>query len=281
MTAAGSLLGLAVGLGLLLLVDGVRPTTPKPGVKRSAFRIEQLWLRAGAALGGAALLWVITGWPVGGGAGFALGWFVPRMLGASRRRRRMTTERIAALATWTEMLRDGFAAGSLLTSTLRSTEAAAPDAIAPEVWRLCQRIRRPRPDAVEHGLRAFAEELADPTADTIVTALMLAARGRAANLSDLLGTLAASARAEVTMRLEVEAKRAEILMQRRLIIGVVTALCGYLFLLRRNYLAPFATLPGQCVAAGIVAVFALSLWSIDRLSRLETPQRQGGERTAP
>lgn len=190
---------------------------------------------------------VLTGWPVAAAAGAALGWFALRMAGASRRHRRASTDKIEALAVWSEMLRDGFAAGGHITKTVASTEDVAPLAIRPEVRRLCVRMRRPRPGAVEGGLHAFAAEVADPTADTIVIALLLAARGKGAQMETLLSTLAVSARAEVNMRLDIEAKRAEILGQRRMIIGTVVVFAGYLLVFRHSYLAPFGSALGQVV----------------------------------
>jgi hypothetical protein len=134
-------------------------------------------------------------------------------------------------------------------------------------------MRRSRPGSVETALRAFAAELADPTADLVVIALIRASKGAAANLAELLSTLAISARAEVNMRLEIEAKRAEILTQRRMIIGVVTLFCVYLVVLRHSYLAPFSTTAGQAVVAVVAGLFASSLWFMDRFSRLEGAER--------
>ena len=273
MTALGALLGGTLAAGILLVITGVTPTPDAPRRPSSHLERRVVLTRLGLGASGAAALGLVTRWPVGALAAAALGWFAPRMAGASRRTRRADTDKIAALATWTEMLRDGFAAGSLLTSTLRATEDVAPVPIRAAVARLCARMRRSRPGSVETALRAFAAELADPTADLVVIALIRASKGAAANLAELLSTLAISARAEVNMRLEIEAKRAEILTQRRMIIGVVTSFCVYLVVLRHSYLAPFSTAAGQAVVAVVVGLFASSLWFMDRFSRLEGAER--------
>jgi hypothetical protein len=272
--ALGALLGGFLAVGVALVVSGLIPSEPRPGPSHDRkLDYRRVGIRLGLAVIGAVAGWLLTRWAIGAATGAVVGWFFIRLLGASRRSRRAGTNKIEALAVWAEMLRDGFSAGSGLTTTVAATEHVAPAAIRSEVAQLCVRLRRPRPGAVESALRAFAAEIADPTGDTIVIALLLAARGKGADMRTLLSTLAVSARAEVNMRLEVEAKRAEILGQRRMIVGAVVLIATYLLVFRHDYLSPFGTPTGQVVFAGIVGVFAFSLWLMDRFSRLEAPQR--------
>jgi len=209
MSALGALLGAAMAAGLLLVVTGLVSTAARAPRGRPRSLPPQLWGRVALGVVGAGVAGAVTGWPVAAAGGAVAGWYGPRMLGASARGRRAATDRVQALATWAEMLRDGFAAGSLLSSTIAATETVAPLPIRGEVGRLCAGMRRARPGAVEAALRRLAAEVADPTADLVVTALLLAVRGSGANLAELLSTLATSDRGEVSMRLRIEAARAE------------------------------------------------------------------------
>jgi tight adherence protein B len=275
LTALAALLGAGLVAGILLAMSGWRPGDGAPtrlaGWSRRIPRALALQLGlaivAGAAAGG------LTGWPTAAVAAAVLGWFTPRMAGGTRRGRTAQTERIRALGVWTEMLRDGFGAGSLLASTIGATERVAPQAIATEVGWLCRRVRRARPGSVETGLRMFAADLADPTADMIVITLLQAERGEAADMAPVLSALAEAASAEVNMRLEIEAKRAEILVQRRMIVGTIVLFGTYMLVFRLDYLRPFSSVAGQLVLAVVVGIFAASLWLMDRLSRLPGAER--------
>src|SRR5438094_111914 len=74
------------------------------------------------------------------------------------------------------------------------------------------------------ALRAFADDLADPTADLVVAALVVAAGTHAGRLGDLLGALARAARDEATMQLRVEAGRARTRTAVRVVVGSTTAM---------------------------------------------------------
>jgi tight adherence protein B len=275
LSALAALLGAGLAAGILLAMSGLRPTDDAPtrltGWRRRMPRSLAVQLTLAVVAG--AVAGSLTGWPTAAMAAAVLGWFTPRMAGGTRRGRSAQTERIRALGVWTEMLRDGFGAGSLLASTIGATESVAPEAIATEVALLCRRVRRARPGSVETGLRMFAADLADPTADMIVITLLQAERGEAADMAPVLSALAEAASAEVNMRLEIEAKRAEILVQRRMIVGTIILLVAYMLVFRFDYLRPFSSVTGQFVLAVVVGIFSVSLWLMDRLSRLPVAER--------
>ena len=58
------------------------------------------------------------------------------------------------------------------------------------------------------ALILFADEVADPSTDRVVCALILASSSRAQRLGDLLGALADSTREDVAVRLRIETSRA-------------------------------------------------------------------------
>ena len=66
--------------------------------------------------------------------------------------------------------------------------------------------------------------MADPTCDLVVAALILAAEHQAQRLGELLGSLAAAARDQATMRLRVEAGRARTRTSVKVIVGATGAL---------------------------------------------------------
>src|SRR3546814_15651016 len=103
------------------------------------------------------------------------------------------------------MLRDTMAAAGWLELSIISSATVAPPAIRREVAALAVRLERER---LPIALQEFATQVDDPTCDLVVAALLLAADKSPKRLGELLGMLAVSARAEVNMRLRVEAGRA-------------------------------------------------------------------------
>src|SRR5205823_7235671 len=141
------------------------------GVARRRLR-ELAGLRGAAALAAGAVALGVTRWLVAG-IGVALLVFAWRGLsGATGERRALA--RLEALATWTESLRDTIAGAVGLEQAIpASLRVAAPslrDPLAAMVERLHTRV--PMPEA----LRRFADDLADPSADLIIAALMINAR---------------------------------------------------------------------------------------------------------
>jgi len=185
-------------------------------------------------------------------------------------RRAAAVARIEAIAGWAEQLRDVMAAADGIQSAILATAPLAPQAIRPEVRRLADRLAQRERLAVALG--RFADEVAHPLADMIVTSLLIASE-RQGRLGDLLSEVAASARATATMRLRVEAARARTYVTTRLIIGVTVAIATWLVVMRRDYLEPFDSLGGQVMLVVIGAVFAVSGVLMQRMARPEETSR--------
>lgn len=272
MSALGALLGGLLAGGVVLIVAGLVPVeVGPPAARRPGRRVpgRRVVLAAVAAVAAG----LATRWPVAVVAGGLAGWYGPAMLGGTRRSRRADTDKLQALASWANQLRDGFSGIGMLQSTIADSGATAPKAVRAAVQRLCQRMRSPRAGSAERALRLFAAELDDSTADMIVTALLLAAAGSAASLPEVLTALADQADREVAARLEIESRRAEVLMARRIILISVSAFAGYMLFIRQGTLATFATPAGQVVAAAVIALFAGSAWYMDRLARMQPAAR--------
>ena len=265
--------GAMVGLGLFVAAVAVAgPPAPRETPRRielPSWLSDRLVLRVSLAAVAVVVVWSVTGWPAGGlvaGVGAAAG---PSLIGG-KARRRAAVARIEAIAGWAEQLRDVMAAADGIQSAILTTAPLAPEPIRAEVVRLADRLGRQ--ERLSVALRQFAEEVAHPLADMIVTSLLIASE-RQGRLADLLGEVAASARATATMRLRVEAARARTYVTTRLIIGVTIAIATWLVLVRRDYLAPFDSPAGQAMLVVIGAVFAVSGVLMQRMARADEPAR--------
>ena len=177
--------------------------------------------RVAATLVTMAVVAAVTRWPSGTVLAGLAAWFLPRALGPDREHAR-ALERIEAIATFTEMLRDTISAAAGLEQAILAAEPVAPAPVREQVVLLAARIRRGA--RLPEALRAFAAEIADPTADLVVAALLLAAEQQARDLAQLLGSLADSARQHAVMRMRVAAGRARVRTAARIIIAVTMLL---------------------------------------------------------
>lgn len=268
MSALGALCGAGVGLGVVLALVGWRGAEsgrrPRPQV-----RWRRMNLRVALAIGAGVLAGAVTGWPVAALLAGAGAFPLPSLFAAQRARAR-TVGRIEAVAGWAEQLRDTMAGAAGLEQAIGASAPVAPLPIRPQVVALAGRLERER---LAPALRAFAAEVADPTGDLVVAALLLAADHQAGQLGELLGTLATAARDQATMRLRVEAGRARTRTSVRLIVGVTVALVGFLLLFSRSYLSPFASPLGQIVLLLVGGCFALAFSWLARMTKPDPPAR--------
>jgi tight adherence protein B len=264
MSALAALCGAGVGLGLVLVVVGWRGVDlPRPTRRIERRQIERFNLRLGLAVGAGVVVGAATGWPVGAVLAALAGWGAPVLLGGARRYQ-AAVGRIEAIAGWAEMLRDTMAGSAGLEQAIVATATLAPLPIRAEVATLALRLEGER---LAPALRAFADEVADPTCDLVVAALVLAAEHQAQRLGELLGSLAAAARDQATMRLRVEAGRARTRTSVRVIVGATGTLVLALALFNRGYLAPYDTATGQLVLILVGGVFAVAFTWLARMTR--------------
>ncbi len=263
----GALLGTGAGLGLVAIWVGWRGVDrPRPARPDRWPSVERANLRVALAVGAAVVVGAATGWPVGAVLAGLAGWGAPGLLGGTRARQ-AAVGRIEAVAGWAEMLRDTMAGSAGLEQAIIATAPLAPLPIRTEVVRLAVRLEGER---LAPALRAFADEVADPTCDLVVAALVLAAEHQAQRLGELLGTLAQAARDQATMRLRVEAGRARTRTSVRVIVGATGALVLGLAVLNRGYLAPYDSALGQLVLLLVGVMFAVAfVW----LARMTRPQQ--------
>ncbi|MEZ0076290.1 type II secretion system F family protein [Planotetraspora sp. GP83] len=257
-----ALAGAALVAGPLLALAGSRRAPvrlPRPSRRRIP-RIPPIpALTATAAF--VVTLW-LTGWPVAA-IGAAVGAVtLPRML--TTRNSTLRIERLEALEAWTRHLADVLGGSAGIEEALQSGADNPPPPIAAEVRALARRLAFRTP--TEQALRAFADDLDDPTGDVIAAALILACRARGKGLREVLQGLARTVAKDVAARREIDAERATHRTTARWVVG---ALLGYtaFALLNRTYVAPFSTVGGQFVLAMVIALYAGAFAWLHRLAR--------------
>jgi tight adherence protein B len=268
------LLGAGVGLGLVILIAGVRGEQVLPrGTKRATRRgpvaehNRRSWL---VALLVGFLVWLITGWVAAGLLGVCATIVLPRTFGEQRARREWIAK-TEAIAAWTEMLRDTMAAADGVEEAIAATVPIAPEAIRPQVGLLDARRRSEQP--LSEALAVFGREVDHPSADLVVAALSMAAEGEGADFVGVLTRLSSITRDEVRMRLGVEAGRAQLRTASRMITGVLFGTVLLLSVISRGYLEPYGTVAGQVWLVVVGAIFAAGILLLERMSRFELPER--------
>lgn len=270
MTALGVLLGAGAGLGVVLVVLGLRGAEPRrKGRRWSRRQLEGHTLRLAVAVGAAVVVGAGTGWPVAAILAAAACLGIPQLFAESKAQARLIA-RVEAVAGWAEMLRDTMAGAAGLEQAIMASAPVAPLPIRQQVATLAARLERER---LAPALRAFADEVADPTCDLVVAALLLAAEHQASRLGELLGTLAASARDQATMRLRVEAARARTRTSVKVIVGVTLGLALFLAVLNHGYLSPYSSPLGQFVLLVVGAFFAAAFAWMAKITRPAQPAR--------
>jgi tight adherence protein B len=267
-TLAGAIVGLLLAVGVWIVIAGLRGVTERSAPRRS-ISWDQLWWRGGLVVAAATAGWALTGWPAAGVLGGGTAAIVP-LLSGTRRRREELSARSEALASWAEMLRDTITAHAGLREAIALTARVAPAPIRNEVQLLAVRAER---EPLTTALRRFAVEVADPVADLIVAALVIAAERQAQRLAELLTQIAGSAREQSAMRLRVETGRARTYASSRALVTITFALAAVLIVFSPTFMSPYDSATGQIVLMVIGALFAGALWTLVQLGRPVAPPR--------
>jgi Flp pilus assembly protein TadB len=271
LTALAALCGAVVGFGVLVFSTGVRSTEVRVRRPREplASRVDRLALRVGLATGAGVAMLVLTRWPVGALLMAALGAVLPSLAGG-RASREAAIARTEAIAAWTEMLRDTMAGAAGIEQAIVATAAVSPSPIREEVVALATRLERER---LAVAMREFADSLADPAADLVVAALVLASEKQAQRVGELLGTLAAATREQAKMRLRVETGRARTRTAARVITLFTMGTALILVLFNRGYLEPYDSAVGQLMLAVVGGCFGGSFWWLAQMGKADSPER--------
>jgi Flp pilus assembly protein TadB len=126
---------------------------------------------------------------------------------------------------------------------------------------------------MHEALRRFAEDLADPSSDLIISALIINSRLRGPGLRDLLGSLAGSVREELDMRRRINAQRQATRRSAQIVIGISVGMALGLAIFDKSMLDKYDSTVGQLVLACVCAVYALGIIWLRRLANFEQPER--------
>jgi hypothetical protein len=213
----------------------------------------------------AASGWLVAALVVGVGCWLAIGAWQQRDAGGVS-----DLERIDALASWIENLRDVLIAGDQPIGAINATVATCPAAIKPQVRRLAAGLGRQDPAIV---FRRFADDIDDPLGDLVAAGLLIAVQ-RGARTAAVLGSLAEQARRQSDRRRLVEAERAPIQREVTLLTVIMGSLVvGLLVFGRAEYLEPYDSAGGQLFLGLVLAIYALLLLRVQRLARFPRPSR--------
>lgn len=256
------LLGATFGFAVLLLIAGVRrieqPVSPNAPVGE---HLNRMWrrfggLRLGAAIGGGVLAAIVTRWPVTALATTALIYMWPAMFGSGRDAT-AAINRLEALATWTESLRDTIAGSVGLQQAVTDTTPEASPLIRPHLMRLNGRLQAREPLA--SALLQMAPEFADSSAEKVIAALVLNARLQGQGLRIVLDALATSTREEIDLLREIEAGRRRIRKGSQFVAIFIMLTVGGLVLFSRNFVRPYSSVNGQLVLLIVFGIWGAGL----------------------
>jgi len=273
------LAGALIGGGVFLLVAyfaGVDVPATRTDSSRQLVRTTSRRL-LGAAVTGLLVL-LITRWVVMTIAAAALVVLWPMMFGGTRQEKEAAA-RIEALATWAESLRDTIAGAVGLEQAIPATVYAASPVIRSDLALLADRMRVRVP--LSQALRQFADDLDDPTADLIISALVMNSRLRGPGLRQLLSNLAATARAELDMRQRVSASRAGTRRSAQIVVIFSILVILGLAIFNRTFVAPYNSAQGQLVLLVVIALFTVGLMWMRHLAGVTLPRRFLTARNAP
>lgn len=217
------------------------------------------------------LVMVVSGWlvpsvVVGGIAGW---------LAESARRRHVGddggVERTEALASWVENVRDVLRSGNQPVGAIGATTETCPPSIRPQVLSLFARLSAGQPPEVV--FRRFADDMDEPLADLVAIGLLIAV-SRGAETDDVLSALAVQARHQADRRRVVEAERAPMRREVRMVSMVMCALLAAVFAFARSsYLDAYDGIGGQLFLSFILVGYGALLMWVARLATFSRPSR--------
>lgn len=258
----------------ILFVTGVAlavlPAAAAPVVTISRGDARRLGVRFAAAIGVALLVLAMSGWllpsiVLGVGAfAAAAGW--------QRRDREGSAEieRLDALASWIENVRDVLIAGEQPIGAITSTVSACPPIIRPQVRRLAAGLGRQDPEIV---FRRFADDIDDPLGDLVAAGLAIAIR-RGARTVPVLTALAEQTRQQVDRRRLIEAERAPTRREVQALTVIMGALVVLLLVFgRSHYLDAYGTPGGQLFLGVMLAGYVALIVRVQKLARFPRPDR--------
>ena len=266
MVALAALLGAGFGLGWLAILAGARRRNPAVPARSPRVGVtRELVIRIAVAVVVAALVGLLTRWPVGAVLAGIAAYALPIALGSNKAAERALT-RTEAVAIWAEMLRDNMSAAAGLEQAIIVTAPFAPAAIREDIDELTAALRLGQRLPV--ALTELRARIDDRTGRLVVRALLQASQRQSRDLANLLTELASRARARANLHLKIAPGHAKIRTNARIITGFTLAMAAGLIILNPAFLEPYNSLPGQLMLLVVGAVFAAGFLGIARLAKV-------------
>lgn len=265
---------IVAGLGLIVIIDGLVPSTHRPGATVS---LAQRWarfthrpagaagrrrdLRWGLAMLVGVVLFVLTGWMAALALGPIIVLLAPTLLGAAPP---TDIPLMEALDRWVRQIAAVLPQGRDIITAVRISRPRAPKMIAESVDQLVSRLdgrMEPR-----EAFQRMADELDSAEADAVLASLALAAthpRGASTTLKAIAGNI----QQRLKVLRQVEAERSKPRNSVRQITLVTIAMFGALLVIGRAFLAPLATPPGQVLVAVAIVMYVIALVQMYRMAR--------------
>ena len=265
---AAAVAGFGVG-GLILFAYSFTEPPPKETepmwLSQEVSGTILVWVAISVVVG--LLCWLGSGWPAVGLGAAGLVWVFKFWLRTNRERAVYfkTTE---AISTWVDMVKDSLSGGAGLSQAIEATVPVAPDIVRSHVVRLAATQRTSSQSA---ALRQFAEDLAHPTSDLVVQALITASEHHGRDLPSLLAKASEQARARNASALQTESERAQLYTEAWIMVLAISLLGVVITLVARDFFTPYDTTLGQLVLTGLMAVVVGSIASLIHAGR---PQKE-------
>ena len=268
----GLIAGVLAAVAVLALTAATRP--PQRELVHHRRRLEAglvAYRRPLVAVAVAVVAVLVTRIVVVGVAAAAVLWLAPAMIAASRHRR-AEQAMLEAVHLWLLQLRTVLAAGSGLEQALSEVARLQPthSPLTPASRRLAVRMERLGP---VRALRGFADEVDNHIADAATTVLTNALTRQSTGVAGAFDGLISWAEQDVRQQRDIDARLQSVRTERWMVIGIFAALAGYFTLANPALMAVYTTGLGQLVLAAILAVSALCMWALERMSRPQRPTR--------
>lgn len=251
--------GLAGGIWLVVLGGQATVRPERPPRARWSWRSPLIRI-VGLGLAG-TIIALLTGWAIAIIVLPLIGLGLPYLIGPTRGAADIA--RLEAMEEWTRALAGILTAGAGLEQGLVATLRSTPAPIEPEVTRLVARLRARW--STPAAIRAFADDLDDPTGDIIAANLLLGAGRRGAGLSSVLEGLAESVALDIRGRRNVEADQAKPRATARWVTVITLAVLVILFA-SGGYVAPYKTPSGQAILLALLGLYAAVLIWMRRIA---------------
>jgi Flp pilus assembly protein TadB len=204
---------------------------------------------------------LVTGWAVVAVLLPALGVGLPYLVGKTKGSTDIA--KLEAMEEWTRSLAGILVAGAGVEQAIVSTLPSAPKPIADEVSRLVARLRARWP--ATDALRAFADDLNDPTGDIVAANLLLGVTRRGQGLASILEGLSESVALDIRARRAVEADQAKPRATARW-VTVITLVVLVLLWFSGTYVEAYKTPMGQVVLLGLLMAYSAVLVWMKRMA---------------